>query len=164
MTGSKSYRGISNYSDGITRVHVPAILHLKKLIGFTQIRYYCYKKASGRVFHIMTAPDTNGESVVRYLTEDPSIQPKACGSFTRLPGDNAILSENCDKWGKDRTGEECGKWGDVKRKGTFRIYNNPIFWQDLYYINFKTSKLACDDSRTRPLPLSLGDNWQLFVR
>ncbi|PFX17042.1 Angiopoietin-4 [Stylophora pistillata] len=164
MIREKNYRMISNYNSGIVRIDVPAIFQFKQLTRFTQIRFYCHKNSTGRTFHIMTKNDINGESIVKYLIEDPSIQPRACASFERLPGDNAYLSVNCLKWGNDGTRGECDKWGSFKNKGSYRVYNDPIFWENKHYVNMKPSILACDDSYSSPAPLSLGDTWQIFVR
>lgn len=164
MTREKDYRTITNYGSGLVRIDVPAILQLKQLIRFTQMRYFCRKGSTGRTFHIMTKNDPFGEKAVRYLTEDPYVQPRACGSFVTLPDDNSFLAANCAKWGNDGKGSECDKWGFHRNKGTFRVYNDPIFWEGKHYINLKTSVLACDDSHSNPAPLSRGDTWQLFVR
>ena len=164
MVRQKNYRMISNYSKGIIRIDVSAIFKLKQLTGFTQIRFYCHKKTTGRTLHIMTKNDINGHSVVKYFIEDPNIQPRACASFERLPGDNAYLSVNCSKWGNDGIRGECEKWGSFKNKGSFRIYNDPIFWEGKYYVNIKPSVLACDDLYSSSAPLSVGDTWQVFVR
>ena len=164
MVREKNYRMISNYSKGIIRIDVSAIFKLKQLTGFTQIRFYCHKKTTGRTLHIMTKNDINGHSVVKYFIEDPNSQPRACASFERLPGDNAYLSVNCSKWGNNGTRGECEKWGSFKNKGSFRIYNDPIFWEGKYYVNIKPSVLACDDLYSSSAPLSVGDTWQVFVR
>lgn len=164
MIREKNFRMITNYSSGIIRIDVPAILQLKQLTKFTQMRYFCRKESTGRTFHIMTKNDPNGERAVHYLTEDPSIQPRACGSFVTLADDNSFLSANCDKWGNNRNGSECNRWGSYKNNGIFRVYNDPIFWEGKYHINLKTSILACDDSYNKRAPLSRGDKWQLFVR
>jgi len=164
MIRAKNFRMITNYSSGIIRIDVPAILQLKRLVKFTQIRYFCRKESTGRTFHIMTKNDPNGERAVHYLTEDPSIQPRACGSFVTLADDNSFLAANCNKWGNNRNGSGCDRWGSYKNKGIFRVYNDPIFWEGKYHINLKTSILACDDSYSKPAPLSRGDKWQLLVR
>lgn len=164
MIREKDFKMIQNYSSGIVRVDTTAILHLKQLINFTQIRYFCRKKATGRTFHIMTKSDPDGERAVQYLTENPSVQPSACGSFVAFPDDNSYLAPNCSKWGNDGRDTECNKWGYYQNKGFFRIYNDPIIWEGKHYINLKPSVLACDDSTDNPYPLSQGDKWQLFVR
>lgn len=164
MVREKNFRMIQNYSSGIVRVDVTAIWQLKQLIHFTQLRYFCHKKSTGRIFHIMTKRDSHGERALRYLTEDPSVQPRACGSFETLPDDNSFLAANCAKWGNDGVNSECNKWGYYKNKGNYRIYNDPIIWEGKYYINLKPSILACDDSRDMPHPLSPGDKWQMYVR
>lgn len=162
---AKDYRMIRNYSSGIVRVDVPAIFQFKQLINFTQIRYFCHKKSTGRIFHIMTKRDPKGESVLSYFIEDPRVQPKACGSFQTFPDDNSTLAANCDKWGNDGDSTECDKWGYYKNKYNSRIYNDPVLWDGKHYVNFlKTSSLACDDSRHSPYRLSQGDTWQIFVR
>lgn len=164
MIRAKDFTMIQNYSNGLVRIDIPAIRQLKQLINFTQIRYFCHKKSTGRTFHIMTKNDPHGKRAVKYLIEDPSVQPRACGSFVAFPDDNSFLATNCAKWGNDGSSGECNKWGYFKHKGIFRIYNDPILWEGKHYVNLKTSVLACDDLITAPLPLSKGDKWQLFVR
>ena len=122
MIRENDFKMIQNYSSGLVRVDTTAILHLKQLINFTQIRYFCRKKATGRTFHIMTKSDPNGERAVQYLTENPSVQPSACGSFVAFPDDNSYLAPNCSKWGNDGRDIECNKWGYYQNKGFFRIY------------------------------------------
>ncbi|KAJ7382418.1 hypothetical protein OS493_035067, partial [Desmophyllum pertusum] len=65
---------------------------LKNDMGFTQIRFYCFKNETGRVFHIMTNKNTTRADVVKYFTESDTM-PRACGSFTRLPDDNSSLAQ-----------------------------------------------------------------------
>ena len=71
---------------------------LKQDMGFIQIRFFCFKKLRGRVFHIMTNNDAKGADVVKYFTTSGTM-PAACDSFTRLPDDNSTLAVSCHRWG-----------------------------------------------------------------
>ncbi|CAH3034424.1 unnamed protein product [Pocillopora meandrina] len=69
-------------------------------MGFTQIRFYYFKKIVGRVLLIMTNRNAEGENAVRFFTDsDSDVRPRACNSFTRLPDDNSTLAQKCEKWG-----------------------------------------------------------------
>ena len=46
---------------------------LKKDMSFTQIRFYCFKKVTGRVLHIMTNKNTKGADVLRYFTSSSRV-------------------------------------------------------------------------------------------
>ena len=160
---SKQFKDISSYASGKVRVNVDALLQLKRLIKFTQLRYFCHQNSTGRIFHIMTKSNQAGEAAVRYLIEDRKIsRPPACGSFERLPDDNSILAVNCNKWGTNGKCSECNKWGHTEHRNAYRVYNNPIFWEGKSYVSFNPESLACDGLSNASL--SEGDQWQLFVR
>ncbi|KAJ7382432.1 hypothetical protein OS493_035081 [Desmophyllum pertusum] len=96
---SDSYRTIlPNYNSNKQYLLRNGFKQLKDDMGFTQIRFYCFKKKPGRVFHIMANKNTKGANVVKFFTESETM-PTVCGSFTRLPDDNSSLAANCDKWG-----------------------------------------------------------------
>ena len=159
---SNQFKDISSYARGIVRVNVNALLQLKQHIKFTQLRYFCHQNSAGRIFHIMTKRNQAGEAAVRYLIENAQTRPPACGSFKRLPDDNSILAANCNKWGNDGNCNKCNKWGHPNHRMTYRVYNNPIFWEGKSYVNFYPKFLACDGFSNAPL--AKGDKWQLFVR
>ena len=159
---SKQFKDISSYASGKVRVNDGALRELKRLIKFTQLRYFCHQKSTGRIFHIMTKRNLAGKTAVRYLIENAQTRPPACGSFERLPDDNSILAANCNKWGNDGRCSKCNKWGHPNNRRAYRVYNNPIFWEDKSYVNFNPQFLACDGFSNASL--SEGDKWQLFVR
>lgn len=162
MNPTKDFKMIQSYTSGIVRVDVSALRQLKRLIKFTQLRYFCFKNSTGRIFHIMTKSNIAGQTVVKYLIEDSGTQPQACGSFETLPDDNSILASNCKMWGNDGSSIECDKWGYYRNRHSYRVYNDPIIWEGKYYVNLNPSVLTCDD--LRDVPLSEGDKWQLFIR
>ena len=127
---------------------------LRKDMGFTQIRFYCFKKKVGRVLHIITNNDANGAKVLKFFTKSDTM-PSACGSFTRLPDDNSILAKNCGKWGYP----DSNKWGSSVMRFDKRLYSRPFVWTNKHY--FKMPLYDCDDDGK---PISLGDTWQIFVR
>ena len=161
---SDSYREIlSNHSSNKHYLLRDGFNQLKNDMGFTQIRFYCFKKKAGRVFHIMTNNDAKGANVVEFFTESDT-QPEACDSFTSLPDDNSILARNCSMWGystKDR-------WGHKNALNDLRLYHKPFLWAREYYYalyiqNNNPRGLACDDNKTK-VDLSFGDIWRIFVR
>ena len=159
---SNRFKDISSYTSGKVRVSIMVLMQLKRLIKFTQLRYFCYQKSTRRIFHIMTKRNLAGKTAVRYLIENAQTRPPACGSFERLPDDNSILAANCNNWGNDGTCSKCNKWGHPNNRYAYRVYNIPIFWEGKSYVNFNPQFLACDGFSNTSL--SKGDKWQLFVR
>ena len=134
---------------------------LKQDMGFSQIRFYCFKKTTGRVFHIMTSNDSMGNNVVKFFTTSNDL-PEACGSFWRLPDDNSSLAVNCHQWGSPKI----NKWGH-KTKGltTDRLYRKPMVWSNTRFFRFTLGNgLCCDDNGLSENVGSHGDKWQIFVR
>ena len=159
---SNQFKDISSYASGKVRVSIVGLLELKQLIKFTQLRYFCYQKSTGRIFHIMTKRNVAGKTAVRYLIENAQTRPPSCGSFERLPDDNSILAAHCNNWGNDGTCSKCNKWGHPNNRYVSRVYNTPIFWEGKRHVTFNPNFLACDGFRKAPL--SKGDKWQLLVR
>ncbi|XP_078364678.1 uncharacterized protein LOC144649082 [Oculina patagonica] len=132
-------------------------------MGFTQIRFYCFKKERGRVLHIMTNRNASGANVVKFFT-DSDTMPEACGSFTSFPNDNSTLANNCGNWGYQAT----NRWGHQSRRTDTRLYQTPFLWVYKHYFalistGVSPGVLYCDDDLNE-LGLSLGDVWQIFVR
>ena len=127
-------------------------------MAFTQIRFYCFKKKPGRVFHIMTNKNSTGTDVVKYFTTSDDM-PVACGSFTRLPDDNSSLAANCDKWGHPTL----NRWGHRDYRKNHRLFSRPMAWRlELFYRIHGTVYYKCDDNVNEDL--SLHDTWKIFVR
>jgi hypothetical protein len=167
MIRETNYRQISNYSQNNLRIDVPGIKKLRKDMGFSQLRYFCHKKSVGRTFHIITTKNNKGENVVNYFTVDHLNQRNACESYFRGPGDTSVLASNCAKWGNDGINVEIGKWGYYQHNGTFRIYNDPVYWNgtnEKYFVNFVPERLCCDENINNLKQLSSGDSWKLYVR
>ena len=98
---SKQFKDISSYASGKVRVNDGALRQLKRLIKFTQLRYFCHQNSTGRIFHIKKR-NLAGKTAVRYLIENAQTRPPACGSFERLPDNNSILAANRNKWGNKK--------------------------------------------------------------
>ena len=130
-------------------------------MGFSQIRFYCFKKTSGRVFHIMTSNDSMGNDVVKFFTTSDNL-PEACGSFWRLPDDNSSLAVNCHQWGSPKK----NKWGHKTQGLTSdRLYRKPMVWSNTRFFRFTLGAgLCCDDNGLSENVGSHGDKWQIFVR
>lgn len=133
---------------------------LRNDMGFTQIRFYCFKKKVGRVLHIMTNKDSKGANVLAYLTDSNSF-PRACGSFTRLGDDHSILARNCDKWGHPTE----NRWGHSGYLKDNRLFSRALLIPWARYYQFIGSlPHSCDDDVAKDIAMSLGDLWQMFVR
>ena len=130
---------------------------LKTDMGFSQIRFYCYKKKRDRVFHIVTNQNTKGANVVKFFTESDTI-PATCGSFTRLPDDNSTLANRCNDWGYKIT----NKWGHENSLTKNRLYLRPILWARERYFTLSGDPLTCDDN-LNGLDMSKGDKWQISL-
>ncbi len=156
---SDSYRAIlPNYNSNKQYLKRNGFNQLKIDMGFTQIRFYCFKKERGRVFHIMTNKDSKGANVVKFFT-DSDTMPEACGSFTRLPNDNSTLANNCGSWGYPNA----NKWGHEGQRTDRRLFWRPLLWNDQRYYTLIGDPLTCDDD-LNGLGMSLGDTWKIFVR
>ena len=156
---SNSYREIlPNYNSNKQYLLRNGFNQLKIDMGFTQIRFYCFKKKRGRVFHIMTNRNASGANVVEFFTDSDTI-PEACGSFTRLPDDNSTLAINCANWGYPNT----NLWGHNTNINDKRLFTRPILWTSTHYYTIIGNPLTCDD-KLKDLPMSLGDTWKIFVR
>ena len=164
------YREISNYT--INRQIVPTRVYrkLKEDMGFDQLRFYCFKKTVGRVFHIKTALNQLGEAVVQHFTVDSvneTNKPKACGSFEVFKDDTSVLSQNCSKWGQTSEGFGQDKWGSPHGNAEARMFYRLAVIEQSHSVQMFLS-YSCDD----PLhghtpvrkPLSIGDTWRVFVR
>ena len=131
---------------------------LKQDVSFTQIRFYCFKKLTGRVLHVMTNKDDKGADVVEFFTSSDTM-PLSWGSFARLSDDNSSLAVSCEKWGSKNMK---GRWGHAQSKTDLRLFRRPIVWS--YTISFdfiQGDNYKCDDKDD---DMSLGDIWQIFVR
>jgi len=156
---SDSYREIlSNYHSNSQFLLRDGVNQLKNDMGFTQIRFYCYKKKRDRVFHIVTNQNTKGANVVKFFTESDTI-PRACDSFTRLPEDNSTLADSCSDWAFETT----NRWGHENNLNKRRLYSRPILWAWKRYYTLSGDPLTCDD-KLNELAMSKGDKWQIFVR
>ncbi|XP_020897986.1 uncharacterized protein LOC110236777 [Exaiptasia diaphana] len=168
MLRTSNYRSISNYSINSLRIDVPAIRELRDTMGFTQLRYHCFKKSVKRTFHVITKKNDYGEKVLKYFTQDGEKQTSSCNSYFRGPGDNSFLASNCNRWGHHGNSSALGKWGFYKHNGTYRIYNEPAYWNgdgsNKYFINFIPGRLCCDEDKNDCNYLSVGDFWKLYVK
>ena len=75
-------------------VDADGLVNLKQDMGFDQLRHYCHKRSVGHTFHIVTNNDALGRSAVRSMIEEFNPPAQACGSFTALPDDTSVLSQN----------------------------------------------------------------------
>ncbi|KAL9978221.1 hypothetical protein ACROYT_G015716 [Oculina patagonica] len=159
------FYSLSNYSDHHLTVSSTVLQLIKNEMGFKQLRFYCYKKKVGAVFHIMTNLNLLGEAVVEYFIDDnlASTRPQACGSYTILPDDNSTMSEDCSKLGWNGTHTD-GKWSKSVATGRYRIWQAIHRHSDRHrFYSFPWGR-DCDDWESGEDSLSPGDTWALFVR
>ena len=165
-TISRNYTSIANYWDSFLFVSIRAIEELRQAVHFSQLRWYCYKRKQGSVFHVMTKNNSAGHSVLTYfLRRNPSHPVEACHSFDRLPDDNSTLSQNCNKWGENTTHSEINEWGSFKNKGELRLYRHASVWVDRkksFYI-YPPLGFKCD-GQGGSSSISQGDKWEVYAR
>ncbi|XP_048586769.1 uncharacterized protein LOC116620385 [Nematostella vectensis] len=108
-----------HYETGMYLVARRALVELRSLIGFTQLRWRCRKQSVGRTIDTTTTNDSAGAiTVLTHFLENVS-QPHACGSYVRLPYDDSILTQNCTEWG-----EQTGTWGHRNINRDFAIFHS----------------------------------------
>ena len=157
---SNSYRTIlPNFNSNKQFLFTNGFSQMKQDTGFTQIRFYCFKKTTGRVFHIMTNNDAKGSDVLTFFTSSDN-QPAACGSFTRLADDNSTLAERCDRWGFPNY----NTWGHTSHLSDLRLFDKPAVWRNTIRVWFAGDAAGEYDCDGDAGSLSLGDTWQVFVR
>ncbi|KAL9963774.1 hypothetical protein ACROYT_G027314 [Oculina patagonica] len=157
-----TYRGISNYHNNKMFLTKSAMIKLKTVVPFTQLRFHCSKQ-QGRTFHVTTAANSAGEAVVQYFSGQTDVQPDACGSFVRMDDDDSLLAGACHKWGSEGGLKEVGKWGASYSQDEGRLYDHPAFVGDFshWVLAEDGSRLDCDDWDG---DVSSGDFWKVFVR
>ncbi|XP_068673169.1 uncharacterized protein [Montipora foliosa] len=155
LTPEKTYRGISNYNNNRMVLNPVAMKQLRSYMNYTQLRFRC-SKPQGRTFHVTTIPNTFGEAVVSFFSNQTDVHPQACGSFKRMEDDNSYLAADCSKWGKVGKTYHVGKWGHGNRR---RLHNIPLFIRDKYYWANIPDRWECDDFGTKE-----NGNWMVFVR
>lgn len=164
-TVSSNYTSIGNYWDNFLFASIRAIEELRQAAHLNQLRWYCYKKKQGSVFHVMTKNNSAGHRVLDYLLNNPSSNAPACNSFDRLSDDNSTLSQICHKWGFNSTHSEINEWGSYKHKGERRLYQDVSGWKDgERRFSFRPPfELWCDD-RGGTAAISQGDTWEVYAR
>ena len=157
-TAEPSYRGINNFTNKKMSITTSAMKELRGHLSFTQMRFHCSKQ-QGRTFHVTTAANSSGESVVQYFSGQTNTRPDSCHSFVRMKDDNSYLSRYCAEWGF------VGKWGHYNTAGEKRLYRLPAFVASGYYWTTAYGNRLCDDKNGNTfIALSKGDFWKIFVR
>ena len=155
-TSATDYRDLSNYHFNNQLVSSPVLLQLKRDMGFDQMRFYCFKKSVGRVLHIMTKLNPEGEAVVNYFTASPApARPNCANSFTRLPDDTSKVSRECGsnlKW---------TSWSSSDATGNMRVYYRVIVTSANYKVQL-TPDFLCDENSAPSV--DAGDTFEVFVR
>ena len=153
-----SYHEISNYHNKSLLLTTDAMKELRTHLSFTQLRFHCSKN-KGRTFHLTTAANTNGEAVVQYFIGQTDANPKACGSFVKMKGDNSKLAADCSQW-HHKT------WGN-SNKGQNRYRVVAFVNRKYHWLLEGSSRWECDDYNSNGAEyfgLSTGDFWWVFVR
>lgn len=159
------YASISNYSNSFLFPTIDAINKLQKAINFHQLRWYCYKKNQGSVFHVMSKNNSAGHRVLSFFLKSSKKHAEACDSFVRLPDDNSTLSKDCQKWGYNGTSGEINQWGYFNNNGQLRIYRNVTVWVNgrKAFSSSPPGRCWCDDLAGKS-SLTDGDIWELYCR
>jgi len=154
------YRGISNYHNNRTFLTKSAMNELRTHLSFTQLRFHCSKQ-QGRTFHVTTAANSTGETVVQYFSGQTDVQPDACGSFVRMENDNSKLARVCGQWGYNGYSYNINKWGHGADQD--RLYSFPALegYKHEWKLTPGGSRWECDDFL---VGMSSGDFWKVFVR
>ena len=159
-----SYSYISNYKDNFLFVSIEAIEELRKRVNFTQLRFYCFKRKQGSIFHVMTKNNSAGYSVLDYFLVKANTHAAACGSFVTLPDDNSTLSQNCTRWGHDGQDAEVNEWGHYSHHGAWRLYRETIRWIGQRSFSLRPfTQFWCDDEANHN-SVSPGDTWEIYAR
>ena len=131
--------------------------------GARQLRVYCSKPSTGRIFHIKSRNNTIGNKILKYFSDVTATElPDGADSFDTLPGDTSYLTSHVQEW---RFGSE--KWGHGTIKTQpMKLYKILVYISDsetssyIYKVGMNsTPKLYCDDDGT----LSSGV-WKYFIR
>lgn len=78
---SDKYTCISDYTNNFIAVNGNALYRLKKMISFVQLRWFCFKRARGRLFHVVTTNNTAGHRVLDYFLKWVGHTAEACKSL-----------------------------------------------------------------------------------
>ena len=161
----ENYTSISNYTANFLFVSKKAVQELREAVDIKQLRWYCYKKQQGSIFHVMTKNNSAGYSALDYFLLSPDVRATACDSFIRLPDDNSTLSQSCTKWGHNGTNAEVNEWGYYSHTGHWRLYREVSRWiagQKSFSLRPQT-QYWCDDEGGSST-VSPGDTWEVYAR
>ena len=159
-TAETSYRGISKFINHKMSITISAMKELRRHLSFTQMRFHCSKQ-QWRTFHVTTAANSSGESVVQYFSGQTNTRPDSCLSFVRMKDDNSYLSRYCAKWGNNGF---VRKWGHKNTAGEMRLYRLTAFVASRYHWTTAFGNRLCDDKNGNTfIALSKGDFWKIFV-
>ncbi|XP_067042696.1 uncharacterized protein [Acropora muricata] len=159
ITTQDDYRKIGDFQSKALILTNNALFELQKHLAFEQLRFHCYKPGV-RTFHVATIANSTGEWVIRYLTEQTEELPKASGSFTRLPGDNSLLTLRPADWGYEKDTYKVGKWSHQGKKA---LWDHLVFIQDHAHWLLESSRWECDDFTSSSSPPT-GSFWKIYVR
>ena len=160
-TAEPSYRGISEFINHKMGITISAMKELRRHLSFTQMRFHCNKQ-QGRTFHVTTAANSSGESVVQYFSGQTNTRPDSCLSFVRMKDDNSYLARYCAQWGNSGF---AGKWGHRNKESETRLYDHTAYVAHQYHWLITSGERLCDDRNDNTfITLSKGDFWKIFVR
>ncbi len=128
-----------------------------------QFRFKCKLARRKNTLHLMTARNSRGRAVVRWLTANSKARPDACKSYTRLPDDSSYLSRHCRAWGG-----QTGKWGIDGTSENSRFTDHLAYIYGTAHWNIfnnrnKPYRFECE-SQLQSRVIGKGDVWEIFVR
>ena len=162
MVWSKTdnYREIEKYKTNKLVLSTYGLRTLREKLSFTQLRFFCHKKITGRIFDIATTTNSSGENVIKYFTAQTDDRPQSCGSYYPLSDDNSTLAGQCTQWGV-----ESGQWGPETRSDRTNILMDHVAFvvsKALWVVHTGHKRWECDDFNKETV--SSGDFWKIFVR
>ena len=155
-----NYGEIKDYKTNKLVLSTNGLRTLREKLSFTQLRFFCHKKITGRIFDIATTTNSSGENVIKYFTAQTDNRPQSCGSYYPLSDDNSTLAGQCTQWGG-----ESGQWGPQTRSVSTNNLMDHVAFVDSkahWIVYTKDKRWDCDDYKIGTV--SSGDFWKIFVR
>ena len=138
------------------------LVKLRKSIGFSQIRFMCWKVPQMTI-DMTTSVNNKGRAVVNYFTSNVTTRPQACGSFHE--NKQSSLTTDCTKWLDGTWGSSMGT--SETRYGDERLYGNiaGIYMKHFFRMGlpkYVKNPFRCDDRRASES--NVEGRWKVFVR
>ncbi|MFO0745222.1 MAG: fibrinogen-like YCDxxxxGGGW domain-containing protein [Myxococcota bacterium] len=130
--------------------------------GATEIRFWCTKPSTGRLFHIVASSG----GVIAYLTGASAQMPIATGTFRRMADDTSYLAQHPADWGYNGTNYHTGRWGHSDVPTERRLFDHSAFIEMTAHwllVGGGGGRTECDDW-VNASGFAYNGVWQIFVR